>query len=78
MYKQTADETVQDLSVPLNDEDLPDDDDEIATAAAKIPLDEILGRRAGPYFKDAFRYNPLNSCNETTSSVSSYAMIDGN
>lgn len=63
-------ETVQDLTIPLNDEDVPDDDDELASAAAKIPLDEILGKRGGSYFKDTFRYNPLNSCNETTSSVS--------
>lgn len=69
MFKK-ADEAVQNLSTPLNDEDVPDDDDELATAAAKIPLDEILGKRSGSYCKDSLRYNPLNSCNETTSSVS--------
>lgn len=70
VFTKKPDETVQNLSIPLNDEDVPDDDDELATAAAKIPLDEILGKRSSSYFKDSFRYNPLNSCNETTSSVS--------
>lgn len=53
-------ETVQNLSV--NDEDLPDDDDEL-NAAAKIPLDEILGKNS--FLKESLRFN----CNETTSSV---------
>lgn len=53
-------ETVQNLS--MNDEDLPDDDDEL-NAAAKIPLDEILGKNS--FLKDSLRFN----CNETTSSV---------
>lgn len=75
------DETVPNsVGVPLNEEDVPDDDDELTTAAAKIPLDEILGKRAGSYFKDSFRYNPMNSCNETTSSVShlllNYQFVD--
>lgn len=65
-----SEETVQDLTMPLNEEDIPDDDDEMITAA-KIPLDEILGKRSTNFFKDTFRYNPMNSCNETTSSVSS-------
>lgn len=62
-----TEETVQNLSMSLNDEDLPDDDDELATAAAKIPLDEILGKRGSSYLKESLRF----SCNETTSSVSS-------
>lgn len=61
-----SDETVQNLSLSMNDEDLPDDDEELTSAAAKIPLDEILGKHGGSYLKDAFRF----SCNETTSSVS--------
>lgn len=64
-----SEETVQDLTMPLNEEDIPDDDDELISAA-KIPLDEILGKRSTNFFKDTFRYNPMNSCNETTSSVS--------
>lgn len=56
-------ETVQNLSMSVNDEDLPDDDDEL-NAAAKIPLDEILGKNS--FLKDSLRFN----CNETTSSVS--------
>lgn len=60
-----TDETVQNLSLSMNDEDIPDDDDELTTAAAKIPLDEILGKHGNAYFKDGFRF----SCNETTSSV---------
>lgn len=55
-------ETVQNLSMSVNDEDVPDDDDEM-NAAAKIPLDEILGKNA--FLKDSLRFN----CNETTSSV---------
>lgn len=55
-------ETVQNLSMSVNDEDLPDDDDEL-NAAAKIPLDEILGKSS--FLKDSLRFN----CNETTSSV---------
>lgn len=70
--EKRSDDAVQDLTVPLNEEDLPDDDDELTTAAAKIPLDEILGKRSNSFFKDSFRYNPLNSCNETTSSVSKF------
>ncbi|XP_055304688.1 broad-complex core protein isoforms 1/2/3/4/5-like isoform X2 [Sitodiplosis mosellana] len=54
-------ETVQNLSMSVNDEDIPDDDDEM-TAAAKIPLDEILGKNS--FLKDSLRFN----CNETTSS----------
>lgn len=54
-------ETVQNLSMSVNDEDVPDDDDEM-TAAAKIPLDEILGKNS--FLKDSLRF-----CNETTSSV---------
>lgn len=60
-----TEETVQNLSLSLNEEDLPDDDDELVSAAAKIPLDEILGQRGSAYLKDSFRF----SCNETTSSV---------
>lgn len=56
-------ETVQNLSMSVNDEDLPDDDDELTAAAAKIPLDEILGKST--FLKDSLRFN----CNETTSSV---------
>lgn len=55
-------ETVQNLSMSVNDEDIPDDDDEL-NAAAKIPLDEILGKNA--FLKETLRFN----CNETTSSV---------
>lgn len=55
-------ETVQNLSMSVNDEDIPDDDDEL-NAAAKIPLDEILGKTS--FLKDTLRFN----CNETTSSV---------
>lgn len=55
-------ETVQNLSMSVNDEDVPDDDDEM-NAAAKIPLDEILGKSS--FLKDSLRFN----CNETTSSV---------
>lgn len=55
-------ETVQNLSMSVNDEDVPDDDDEL-NAAAKIPLDEILGKNS--FLKDSLRFN----CNETTSSV---------
>lgn len=69
-----SEDTVQDLTMPLNEEDVPDDDDEVITAA-KIPLDEILGKRTTNFFKDTFRYNPLNSCNETTSSVSRNFLI---
>lgn len=64
--KKAVDETVQNLTLSMNDEDIPDDDDELTTAAAKIPLDEILGKHGSTYLKDAFRF----SCNETTSSVS--------
>lgn len=60
--KKTSEETVQNLSMTVNDEDIPDDDDEL-NAAAKIPLDEILGK--GSFLKDSLRFN----CNETTSSV---------
>lgn len=56
-------ETVQNLSMSVNDEDIPDDDDELTAAAAKIPLDEILGKNS--FLKDSLRFN----CNETTSSV---------
>lgn len=57
------DDTVQNLSMSANDEDLPDDDEELTAAAAKIPLDEILGKST--FLKDTLRFN----CNETTSSV---------
>ncbi|XP_031628959.1 broad-complex core protein isoforms 1/2/3/4/5 isoform X2 [Contarinia nasturtii] len=56
-----TEETVQNLSMTVNDEDIPDDDDEL-NAAAKIPLDEILGKSS--FLKDSLRFN----CNETTSS----------
>lgn len=62
-------ETVQNLS--MNDEDIPDDDDEM-TAAAKIPLDEILGKNS--FLKDSLRFN----CNETTSSVGFQQLNEGN
>lgn len=63
-----SDNTVQVSKIASPDEDLPDDDEELSAAAAKIPLDEILNKRAGSYFKDSFRYNPINSCTETTTS----------
>lgn len=69
-----ADDTVQNLSLSMNDEDIPDDDDELTSAAAKIPLDEILGKHSSSYLKDAFRF----SCNETTSSVSFFIVIKRN
>lgn len=67
---KTNENTVQVLKIASPDEDLPDDDEELSVAAAKIPLDEILNKRGGSYFKESFRYNPINSCTETTSSIS--------
>lgn len=64
------DNTVQVSKIASPDEDLPDDDEELSVAAAKIPLDEILSKRGGSYFKESFRYNPVVSCTETTSSIS--------
>lgn len=66
-----TDETVQNFNLSMNDEDIPDDDDELTTAAAKIPLDEILGKHGNAYFKDGFR----SSCNESTPSVRIHLII---
>lgn len=62
-----TEETVQNLSMSVvNDEDIPDDDD---AAIAKIPLDKILGKST--FLKDSLSFN----CNETTSSVWNFASI---
>lgn len=54
-------------SIAIPDEDVDDDDDDMST---KSPLEEMLSKRAGSYFKENFRFNPMNSCTETTSSTS--------
>lgn len=59
-----GDDVAQDLTMgPLNEEDVPDDDDELVAAAAKIPLDEILGKGRASIFRDPFRYDtPSSDC----------------
>lgn len=61
------DNTVQNQSISIPDDDADDDDDDMST---KSPLEEMLSKRAGSYFKENFRFNPMNSCTETTSSTS--------
>lgn len=59
------DETVQNAPIAIPDEDA--DDRDLSTES---PIEEILLKRADSYFKENFRYNPMNSCTETTSSTS--------
>lgn len=56
----------QTISIP--DDDADDDEDDMSV---KSPLEEMITKRAGSYFKENnFRFNPMNSCTETTSSTS--------
>lgn len=65
------DDTVQNSTLNANtpaDEDVDEEYDDIRSM--KSPLEEILSKRGGNYFKENFRYNPMNSCTETTSLTS--------
>lgn len=54
-------------AITIPDEDADADERDLSTES---PIEEMLMKRADSFFKENFRYNPMNSCTETTSSTS--------
>lgn len=63
-----SNDTVPSATIAIPDDDGGDADDR--DLSAESPIEEILLKRADTYFKENFRYHPMNSCTETTSSTS--------